>query len=64
MYRGIHNADKHLKWSRKERLTKNNYDLELFPEHPFDRDVNPVKLSKYATGYEYVWVPSMQGFIM
>ena len=33
---------------------KNNYDLELFPEHPFDRDVNPVKLSKYATGYEYV----------
>ena len=54
MYRGIHCADKHLKWSRKERLTKNNYELELFPEHPFDRDVNPVKLSKYATGYEYV----------
>ena len=28
----IQNTAKHLKWSRKERLPKTNYGLELFPE--------------------------------
>ena len=30
--RDIQNAAKHLKWSRKERLAKNKYGLELFSE--------------------------------
>ena len=29
IYKGTQNATKHLKWSRKERLPKNNYGLEL-----------------------------------
>ena len=32
MHRGTQNAAKHLKWSRKECLAKNNHGQELFPE--------------------------------
>ena len=32
MQRGIQNPAKHLKWSRKQRLAKHNYGLELFPK--------------------------------
>ena len=28
----IQNAAEHLNWSRKERLPKNNYGQDLFPE--------------------------------
>ena len=31
IYKGTQNTTKHLKWSRKERLAKNNYGLELSP---------------------------------
>ena len=32
IHRGIQNPVKHLKWSRKGRLTKSSYSLELFPK--------------------------------
>ena len=59
MQRGLQNAAKHLKWSRKEPLAKNNYDLELLDRHYnlLDRDVNTVKL------FEYSQVLNMPGIV-
>ena len=36
IHRHIQNPAKHLKWSKKERLTKTNYSLELFPKNIYD----------------------------
>ena len=44
-HRGIQNPAKNLKWSKKERLAKTNYSLELLRHYKiFDRDVNTVEL--------------------
>ena len=41
IHTGIQNPVKHLKWSRKKRLGKNNCGLKQFPK---DRDINTVTL--------------------
>ena len=44
-HRGIQNPAKNLKWSKKERLAKANYSLELLRYCKiFDRDESTVKL--------------------
>ena len=41
---GIQNPAKNLKWSKKERLAKTNYSLELLRHYKiFDRDVSAVE---------------------
>ena len=58
------NPAKHLKWTRKERSTKNNYVLELFPKDITIMNFRLFQTAEYATNYEYALVPNMPGFII
>ena len=44
-HKGIQNPAKNLKWSKKKRLAKTNYNLELLRHYKiFDRDVSTAEL--------------------
>ena len=56
MQRGIQNAAKHLKWSRKEHLAKIYYGRELFPKDNFQFVWQECK---FRRTFEYLWVLNM-----
>ena len=50
--RSIQNPAEHLRWSMKERLTKTNYSLELFP-----KDITKYILERYISTTKLLNIP-------
>ena len=64
----IQNTAKHVKWSKKEHLTKASYSLEIFPIYT-TKYLRGIKVPsnfqgfEHATDYGYGWVLNMTGSI-